>query len=772
MDRTQTQTYLNKFWNYNGSNQSDEIQAFLASNPGAASGVGRMSSALNKMTMGKPIAKLNNGGYIKGYDEGGLEMPKRPTEPKLVEQPTSIGNEPPRYAGGYNRTDNKTFEYGTAYQVGVGDANTDNPVTQRYPLSTPNRKSVIASAVAAWLKNANKPHEDWKVQNAKYLQDKAAYDKYVADKAQYDKDVVQYQKDADAYNEQVQKQTQERLLEMTAASSDLLKGALTDPEGTIKKPETKLIDVGDSTTTLLPSDIGQIPEFRVDPISGLGIVSQPGYTATKATTSQIAAADPIDANLYQATQTQADVGKAVQGVQAEQGEISAEALAQAATADPTKTAVGNMQAAQGTGIMMNNPVQREIQQGELVSGVADAQKAVAFTEQVQAAQATPSQKAMVQEQLSGLMQDFEGGATPAWAAGAMRAAMGKMAARGLGASSLAGQAVVQAAMESALPIAQADAQTVAQFEMQNLSNRQQRAMLSAQQRAQFIGQEFDQAFQSRVQNASRIADVANMNFTAEQQVALENSRIANTVNLQNLTNQQAMVMAEAAAVANLEAQNLSNEQQAAVQNANAFLQMDMTNLNNRQATNMFKAQSMVQSLFNDAAADNAAKQFNASSQNQTDQFMANLVFQTDQFNASALNATSQYNAGQDNAAKQYNAGLREQRKQFNATNRLVVAQANTLWRQNVATLNTAAENEDNRTYAKDVNALTNKNLDELWQRERDIMDMAFRAEDSRMTRVLSLLLADKDMEAVRKQLEFADEKAKTSFWMDLLWPFD
>ena len=101
--------------------------------------------------------------------------------------------------------------------------------------------------------------------------------------------------------------------------------------------------------------------------------------------------------------------------------------------------------------------------------------------------------------------------------------MSKMQARGLGASSMAGQAIVQAAMESALPIAQADAQIQAQFEGQNLSNRQQIAMLSAQQRAKFMGQEFDQAFQSRVQNSARIGDIANMNFTAEQQVQLENS---------------------------------------------------------------------------------------------------------------------------------------------------------------------------------------------------------------------------------------------------------
>ena len=84
-----------------------------------------------------------------------------------------------------------------------------------------------------------------------------------------------------------------------------------------------------------------------------------------------------------------------------------------------------------------------------------------------------------------------------------------MAARGLGASSLAGQAIVQAAMESALPIAQADAAIQAQFEGQNLSNRQQRAMLAAQQRATFMGQEFDQEFQSRVQNSARIGDIAN-----------------------------------------------------------------------------------------------------------------------------------------------------------------------------------------------------------------------------------------------------------------------
>jgi hypothetical protein len=38
------------------------------------------------------------------------------------------------------------------------------------------------------------------------------------------------------------------------------------------------------------------------------------------------------------------------------------------------TSVANVEAAQGTGILMDNPVQREIQAGELISGVANAEK--------------------------------------------------------------------------------------------------------------------------------------------------------------------------------------------------------------------------------------------------------------------------------------------------------------------------------------------------------------------------------------------------------------
>ena len=137
-----------------------------------------------------------------------------------------------------------------------------------------------------------------------------------------------------------------------------------------------------------------------------------------------------------------------------------------------------------------------------------------------------------------------------------------------------------------------------------------------------------------------------MNFTAEQQIALENARMAQTV--------------------------------------------DLANLNNRQQTSMFKAQASINSILSDQAATNAAKQFNASSENQMTQFYDNLSTQVKQFNTTQANAMSQFNAGEKNAMEKFNAEMQNQRDQFNAQNRLVIDQANAQWRRQIATADTAA----------------------------------------------------------------------------------
>ena len=472
------------------------------------------------------------------------------------------------------------------------------------------------------------------------------------------------------------------------------------------------------------------------------------------------------------------------------GEVSDDALVDAAYMDPLSTEVGSLSAAQiAEATQVKAPASRTLQSGELVQAAADALKASAFVEQITAAQADPTARATVQGQLDDLMKDFDGGSTPPWAAGALRAATAAMAARGLGSSSLAGQAIVQAAMESALPIAQADASTFAQFESQNLSNRQARAMLAAQQRATFIGQEFDQQFQSRVTNAAKISDIANINFNATQQIALENARLTQTVNLANLGNRQALVMAEAAQIANLESANLNNRQQAAVQNAQSFLQMDLANLSNEQQAVIFDAGARVQTLLSDQAAENTARnlnmteenrlnqffaeldqnakivnatelnsmtQFNATAKNQMSQFFAELGLEADMFNSEEINDMSRFDSEQLSIANQFNAEMDNLREQYNIDNQLEIDASNVGWRRDVNTINTATDNAATQFDATNLLDVRQSALNNIWQHYDTVLNFAFTAEENAIARAHALILTSLQAELQSKISEDSD----------------
>ena len=64
-----------------------------------------------------------------------------------------------------------------------------------------------------------------------------------------------------------------------------------------------------------------------------------------------------------------------------------------------------------------------------------------------------------------------------------------------------------------------------------------------------------------------------------------------------------------------------------------------------------KAQQEQQRLLSNQSAENAARNANMVSENQTQQFMANLNTQTKQFNAQQSNAMKQFNAAAENAAE-------------------------------------------------------------------------------------------------------------------------
>ena len=132
----------------------------------------------------------------------------------------------------------------------------------------------------------------------------------------------------------------------------------------------------------------------------------------------------------------------------------------------------------------------------------------------------------------------------------------------------------------------------------------------------------------------------------------------------------------------------------------------------------------------DQAADNAAKQFNATSQNQTDQFFASMATQVSQFNTEQGNAMERFNAGEANAVGKFNSAQENARDQFNAQNHLVVAQANAKWAQSITTTENAAANQANRDAAIAANNLTRAAYDAVLQRERDILGWAWKSSEN------------------------------------------
>jgi len=156
---------------------------------------------------------------------------------------------------------------------------------------------------------------------------------------------------------------------------------------------------------------------------------------------------------------------------------------------PTKTGPANFQATQ----MFDQVQQQNIQ----------AAKQDDLRDFVTAQQEQVDTQSTVQGQLASLTAQFDGGEIPSWAAPSIRLAEQRLAARGMGASTMAGEAILNAAMEAATPIAAADAQTFAAFQQANLNNRQQAEVLNSQQTLQLDIQNLNNEQQTRVFNSQQ-----------------------------------------------------------------------------------------------------------------------------------------------------------------------------------------------------------------------------------------------------------------------------
>ena len=464
--------------------------------------------------------------------------------------------------------------------------------------------------------------------------------------------------------------------------------------------------------------------------------------STQAGTEGVTAPGKVTADAMTADTAQTGVQTELDKMQQVQGTVSEKAQVDAATVVPTETAVSDLQAAQGTATRVEGVDQLRATPDQLVSGSAVEQARVdeAMAKNV-AAQGQVTEEMTVQGQMNTLLSDFDAGNPPPWAAGAMRAATAQLAARGLGASSMAGQAIIQATIEAATPIAAADAAVFKEMGLQNLTNRQAMAVLTAQQRATFLGQEFDQNFQTRVLNAARIADVADKNFDATVQIALENSRLASTMNIANLNNKQALIIEQAGQIANLETKNLDNLQAARVQNAKAFLDMDMANLDIKQQNAMFKAKTITDTITSDAAAKNAAKATNATNKLKADEINSTLALSASYYNAQEKNKVAVANMEAANEIAKFNAQEANDRAEFNAeqTNAINVANAKIL--ADISTTNTKEINAANAVNAKNATDLSSTVYSQLSQTYRDKLEMSFKAGENDADRAVELVKA-------------------------------
>jgi hypothetical protein len=187
--------------------------------------------------------------------------------------------------------------------------------------------------------------------------------------------------------------------------------------------------------------------------------------------------------------------------------------------------------------------------------------------------------------------------------------------------------------------------------------------------------------------------------------------------------------------------NLNNRQAVALQNAQQYASINLANLNNEQQANITNQQARLTTLLSDQAADNAAKNFNATSENQVAEFMSQLSQQASQFAAGQVNAMTQFNAGQTNSWQQFQDNLVNQRDQFNSTQAATIDAANVAWRRSLNTANTAAVNAANATNAQNRLNLSNYALNAVWQEARDEANFAFTQSENQATRAGNIAMA-------------------------------
>ncbi|HAW78490.1 MAG TPA: hypothetical protein DCX27_01430, partial [Balneola sp.] len=215
-----------------------------------------------------------------------------------------------------------------------------------------------------------------------------------------------------------------------------------------------------------------------------------------------------------------------------------------------------------------------------------------------------------------------------------------------------------------------------------------------------------------------------------------------TLTTKNLDNRQQAIINKASVLAKFEVANLDARQAAAVQNAKAFLQMDMANLTNEQQAEVVNTQAMVDAIFNDQSAINAARLFGAEQSNDMQKYYDNMNAQISMQNSEQINQMKKFNAGEINDGREFNARLEQSRQEFYANMQYNLDLANAKWRQTVATTNTEMQFEAATLDVKNTLDLSTEAMTRMWDRVDNMLDYIFKGWNAEADRDATILASE------------------------------
>lgn len=247
---------------------------------------------------------------------------------------------------------------------------------------------------------------------------------------------------------------------------------------------------------------------------------------------------------------------------------------------------------------------------------------------------------------------------------------------------------------------------------------------------------------SGITGTAQTAAMSNAIMEAVLGVAEKEATFFQTITVKNLDNRQQAIINKASVLSNFEIANLDARQEAAVQNARNFLEMDLTNLTNEQQAEVVNTQLMMDAIFNDQAAINAARIFGAENANEFQKFYDTMSVQVQTHNSEQINIMKRFNAGEINAASEFNAKMQDSRDVFYANMQFNVDTANAKWRQEVLSSNSEMAFEAYSADIKNSMDINQEGLNRLWDRVDSLLDFMFKGAQTEAQLEAQILAAE------------------------------